>query len=578
MVFMAAFCGCGGGSSSSAPTAPAAPTGVAAAPLDKQATISWTAVAGATSYNVYWSTTTGVTPANGTKITGAINASTQAGLTNGATYYYVVTAVNSVGESVASSQVTCQLAAPTAPTGVTVTSGNTQTTVTWAAVPGAASYNLYWSTTASVTTASTKITGATNPSIQTGLTNGTTYYYVVTAVNALGESVASLQASGQPALPVPTAVTVTPGSGQVSVAWTAVPGATSYNLYRSTTTGVTPANGVKIAGVTSPSTQAGLTNGTTYYYVVTAVDATSESAASAQVSATPSALPVPAAPTGVIGTPGDGQVTIAWTAVTGATSYNVYRSTTTGVNPANGTKLTGAANPSTQTSLTNGTTYYYVVTAVNSNGESTASAQVSVTPSAPAILFTTAMLAGHTATIAATNTIHFVFAASSNTVVANGATSGTWAINSNGTLTVAFPTDSLTYTIVSGSGSTFSVTDTHASAPTTVEGPNTMTITPSFTSDMVSGKTFSYSEPAQQSTGTITYSTNGNLLSSGSTVGTWSINASGQLLWAIPSSGNTHTFTFVSSTGSVITATDVTTNPTSPGNNTGPYPSTFTLQ
>ena len=89
----------------------------------------------------------------------------------------------------------------------------------------------------------------------------------------------------------------------------------------------------------------------------------------------------PAAPTGVTATAGDGQVTIAWTAVSGATSYNIYWSTTTGVTPANGTKITGATNPYTQTGLTNGTPYYYVVTAVNGNGESTASTQVSATPS-----------------------------------------------------------------------------------------------------------------------------------------------------------------------------------------------------
>ena len=67
---------------------------------------------------------------------------------------------------------------------------------------------------------------------------------------------------------------------QVTIAWTAVPGATSYNIYWSTTTGVAPANGTRIAGVTTASyTHAPLNNGTTYYYVVTAVFATGESAA-----------------------------------------------------------------------------------------------------------------------------------------------------------------------------------------------------------------------------------------------------------------------------------------------------------
>ena len=177
-----------------------------------------------------------------------------------------------------------------------------------------------------------------------------------------------------------TAVTATPGNGEVTIAWTAVAGATSYNIYWSTTTGVTTANGTEITGATNPYIQTGLTNEVTYYYLVTAVNSVGESAASAQVSAIPAVNPAPAAPTDVTATPGNGEVTIAWTAVAGAISYNIYWSTTTGVTTADGTEITGATNPYIQTGLTNGTTYYYVVTAVNDNGESTASPQVTAAP------------------------------------------------------------------------------------------------------------------------------------------------------------------------------------------------------
>ena len=284
--------------------------------------------------------------------------------------------------------------APTAsivPTGVTATPGNGNATIAWKAVPDATSYNIYWSTAAGVTPANgTKMSSATSSHLLTGLTNGTTYYFVVTAIVGTSESAASTQVSAMPiAAPppaAPTGVSTTPGNGQVTIAWTPVAGATSYNIYWSTITGVTPDTGTKIAGVVAPpSVVTGLTNGTTYYFVVTAVNANGESVASApEVSTMPTAAVPPAAPTGVTATPGNGQVTISWTAVSGATSYNLYWALAPGVTPLSigVTKITGATSPYILTGLTNGTVYYFVVTAVNANGESPLSAEVSALPSA----------------------------------------------------------------------------------------------------------------------------------------------------------------------------------------------------
>ncbi len=281
------------------------------------------------------------------------------------------------------------------PIGVTATPGNGRVTITWPAVKDVTSYNIYWSTTPGVTTANgTKITGATSPYVHLGLIDGTTYYYIVTAVNKDGESTPSPEVSATLALPGPTGVTATPGNGQVTIAWTAMTDVTSYNIYWSTTPGVTIANGTKITGVASPYVQSGLINGTTYYYVVTAVNKDVESTPSPQVSAIPSAAPTPSAPTDVTATPANGQVTIAWTAVSGATSYNIYWSNTSGVTTANA-KIAGAASPYIQSGLINGTTYYYVVTAVDGNGESTPSSQVSAIPSvAPFIRATALSLTG----------------------------------------------------------------------------------------------------------------------------------------------------------------------------------------
>jgi fibronectin type 3 domain-containing protein len=287
-------------------------------------------------------------------------------------------------------------APPAAPTVVTATGGAGQVTVSWQVVSRASSYNIYWSTTSGVTTATgTKITAATSPHIHTGLANSTSYYYIVTAVNSVGESAASSQASATtnaapptPTVPAaPSGVTATGGTRQVTVAWPAVAGATSYNIYWSTTSGVTKANGTRITGTTSPAVHSSLTDGTTYYYIVTAVNSVGESAPSAQLSAaTLSATPtVPLAPTGIVASGGNKQVTVTWPAVSSATSYNLYWSTTTGVTTATGTKITGATSPYLHSGLADSTAYYYVLTAVNSAGESAASPQVTAATTAPAL-------------------------------------------------------------------------------------------------------------------------------------------------------------------------------------------------
>jgi len=103
-LFLATFwvIGCGGGGSSYLPP-PNAPAGISALGFNQQITVEWTAVDGVTKYNLYWSETPGVTKANGTKIENVTSPYDHMGLTNGKTYYYIVTAVKN-GESAESDE------------------------------------------------------------------------------------------------------------------------------------------------------------------------------------------------------------------------------------------------------------------------------------------------------------------------------------------------------------------------------------------------------------------------------------------------------------------------------------------
>lgn len=285
----------------SAVPALAAPTGVSAAAGNNQLTVSWTAAAGAASYNIYYGTVAGVTTANQTKVIGATSGSAITGLVNGTKYYVAVTSVNASGESVVSSEVNATPVAPppppSAPKGVSITSGNAQATLTWQTVTGATSYNVYYRTSPGVTIANgTKIANTSSGTPITGLTNGTAYYFVVVAEGAGGEGAESSEVGATPTAPaagVPSGLTASGGVSQVTLGWSAVTGASSYNVYYGTTAGVTTANGTKITGTTSGSAIFNLTNGTQYYFVVTAMSNanTIENPASAEISATPQGIP-----------------------------------------------------------------------------------------------------------------------------------------------------------------------------------------------------------------------------------------------------------------------------------------------
>jgi fibronectin type 3 domain-containing protein len=266
------------------------------------------------------------------------------------------------------------------PNNLIATASNSQIVLNWDAVSNATGYNIKRATATGgpYEFVASNVSGTTYT--DTSVTNGTTYYYVVTATSSEGESGNSNEASATPqqSLPnAPTNLSAAAGNAQVSLSWTAVTDAAGYNVKRATTAGgpyASIATDVSAAIYTDNT----VTNGTTYHYVVTAVNAVGESSNSNEVSATPQELQ-PGSPTGLSATAGNAQVGLAWNTVTDATGYNVKRATTSG-GPYETLASNIAGTTYTDTSVTNNTTYYYVVTAMTSEGESANSNEASATP------------------------------------------------------------------------------------------------------------------------------------------------------------------------------------------------------
>ncbi len=199
-----------------------------------------------------------------------------------------------------------------------------------------------------------------------------------------------------PATPnAPELLSAVSGDSQVSLSWNPVAGASGYNVYKSNVSGVYEMNTASVTSSVYSYDVTGLTNGTTYYFVVRAINVSVVSEPSNEMSATPAteavppivlpAIPVaPAVPTGVAAVAGNGNATISFTvpADDGGSAITSYVVTSS---PGNIT-TTGTASPIIVNGLTNGTSYTFTVKAVNSVGTSAASgASSAITPTAPVI-------------------------------------------------------------------------------------------------------------------------------------------------------------------------------------------------
>ncbi|TVY07105.1 S-layer homology domain-containing protein [Paenibacillus cremeus] len=336
----------------------------------------------------FQSTTVGVTCSNN------ICTYTDTGsFSSGNTYYYAVADNNQNAYFVFKS-------VSYGPGGLKGISDNGQVALSWNAVTNATSYNVYRSDTSGGNFTQIASNLSSPSYLDTGLTNGTPYYYTVTWSNAaIGESLKSSEATATPNMLQPPVVGASSGNQKVGLFWNTVAGATYYVVNRSLDNGITyqPLATIPVAVTESTYLDTGLTNGTTYKYNVVASDG-SISSSSNTVRIIPQPLTAPAS---VTAAPGNTTANLTWSTVTGATYYNLKRSTTAGGSYTTVGTVTPSASVSsvtyTDTLLTNGITYYYIVTAGNRVEESTNSAEVNVKPftalPAPTGLKATASLA-----------------------------------------------------------------------------------------------------------------------------------------------------------------------------------------
>ena len=267
--------------------APAAPSVTAGNSSTGKPRLTWKAVSGAVSYRIYRSESrgTGYSLLGTTSSTSYVNT----GAAAGKTYYYRVKAVNRDGMASAYSNIVSGKAKAAVPAAPSVTAGNSSTgkpRLTWKAVSGAVSYRIYRSESRGTgysllgTTSSTSYTN-------TGAKAGKTYYYRVKAVNRDGMASAySNIVSGKATLPAPVLnIGLSVSSGKPMLAWDAVPGATSYRIYRSTSRGT----GYSLLATTTSTSHVNTSaaKGTTYYYRVKACNAAGLSPYSNIVSARP---------------------------------------------------------------------------------------------------------------------------------------------------------------------------------------------------------------------------------------------------------------------------------------------------
>ena len=277
---------------------------------------------------------------------------------------------------------------PGVPTGVGATAGNAQATVTFTA-PASNGGSAITSYTVTSSPGNISKTGKSCSITLTGLKNGTTYTFTVTATNKVGTGLASNPSNSVtpegPTVPgAPTVVSATAGNAQATVTFTA-PASNGGSAITSYTVTSSPGN-ISKTGKSCSITLTGLKNGTTYTFTVTATNKVGAGLASSPSnSVTPTGPTVPDAPTGVSASAGNAQATVtftppAWNGGSTITGYTVTSS-------PGGISKTGKSSPITVVGLANGTDYTFTVTAINKVGAGQPSDPSNdVTPVGPSVV------------------------------------------------------------------------------------------------------------------------------------------------------------------------------------------------
>lgn len=297
-----------------------APTGVSFSSITATgAVVNWTAASNAVNYSVEYRL--------GTSGAWTLAASTNAtsitltGLMTGSLYQCRIISqcgpVNS-GYTINSFSTTCA-----APTGLSGSATTTGATVSWAAVPGANNYTLFYYPV-NGSQPSVSIPGITGASYTiSGLNGGTNYLWSVTTVcnagNGNTSATQNFTTTGLPPCNAPTGLTANTGVNSVIVKWTGVPGVTNYTVeYKA----VTASNWITAAGnpVAGTSLQInGLLSNTQYNWRVRSNCTSQASSFESSQFTTLSICAVPANLVSSIG--GPTTVTISWDAVSGVSGY-----------------------------------------------------------------------------------------------------------------------------------------------------------------------------------------------------------------------------------------------------------------